>query len=89
MKFRNCHHTAGHGFVGTFDGFMTNFEQGLYMYGSYWNHIISGWNYRHHENMKFVWFEDMKRDTKAVIDSLCEFFHHPLYEDLKVRLLKS
>ena len=73
----------GHGFVGNFDGFMKNFEAGLYMYGGYWNHILSGWRNRDHENMKFLWFEDMKRDTKAVIDDLCEFFHHPLTEDLK------
>ena len=76
-------YVPGHGFIGTFERFMEYFEDGLYMYGSYWQHIFSGWKNRDHENLKFVWFEDMKRDTKAVIEDLCDFFHHPLTEDLK------
>ena len=72
----------GHGFVGTFDGFMKYFEEGLHVFGSYWHHILSGWQNRHHKNVKFVWFEDMKRDTKNVIDELI-ILHHPLSEDLK------
>ena len=76
----------GHGFVGNFEQFMQFFEEGLHVFGSYWHHVRGGWHQRNHRNLKFVWFEDMKRDQKAVIEELCDFLQHPLTEDLVDRL---
>ena len=33
---------------------------------------------RHHENLKFIWFEDMKSNNRAVIADLCKFTGYPL-----------
>ena len=76
------------GFVGTFDEFLWFYEKGLHVYGGYWNHLLNGWQHRDHENLKFLWFEDMKKDTKAVIDELCDFLQHTLTEDKKGQLLE-
>eukprot|EP00092_Neocalanus_flemingeri_P007301 GFUD01007883.1.p1 GENE.GFUD01007883.1~~GFUD01007883.1.p1 ORF type:complete len:334 (-),score=84.53 GFUD01007883.1:170-1171(-) len=68
----------GHGLVGTFEDFITFFEEGLHVFGSYWHHVLSGWKEKDHSNVKFLWFEDMKKDQKAVIEELCRFLDHPL-----------
>ena len=71
----------GHGYVGSFEQFLTYFEQGLHVFGSYWHHVLTGWQHRSHRNVKFLWYEDMKADMKTVIKDLCVFFEHPLSEE--------
>jgi len=78
------HHNVlitAHGFIGTFDEFMQYFKEGLHIFGSYWHHLKSGWERKNHENVKFVWYEDMKADQKGVIKELTEFLNHPLSEE--------
>jgi len=77
------HHNVlipSHGYVGTFDEFMQYFKEGLHVFGSYWHHLRSGWERRNHKNVKFVWFEEMKKDQKGVIEELTKFLDHPLSE---------
>jgi hypothetical protein len=31
------------------------------MYAPFFRHVIDAWNKRHHPNMHFVFFEDMKK----------------------------
>ena len=76
----------GHGYVGSFEQFMEFFKEGLHVFGSYWHHILGGWKNKDHKNLKFMWFEDMKKDQKGVIKELCDFLDHPLSEDLMDRL---
>ena len=60
---------------------MQYFKDGFHIFGSYWHNLKSGWERRNHKNLKFVWFEDMKKDQKGVIDELVEFLDHPLSEE--------
>merc|ERR1711892_904888 len=53
----------------------------LHLYGSYWHHLHGGWKLRNEKNLKFIWYEDMKKDTKGIIEELCEFLEHPLSEE--------
>jgi len=71
----------GHGYTGSFEEFMQFFVEGLQVFGDYWHHIFSFWKKRNHENVKFVWFEDMKKNQKLVIEQLCDFLHHPLSDE--------
>jgi hypothetical protein len=59
---------------GEFLEFQTLFEDeiGLY-YGSYWEHLKEAWKLRGRDNVKFIWFEDMKQDLAGVIKEICEF----------------
>ena len=77
-----------HGYIGSFEQFLTFFEQGLHLYGDYWTHVKGGWELRKHENFKFLWFEDMKVDQKKVIVELCSFLNHPLDDDQINRLVE-
>jgi hypothetical protein len=78
------HHTDVLGqhydFKGTFDQFAECFMDGKLEYGSYFDHLKSGWKHRNHPNMKFVWYEDMRKDTIKEVTDLAEFVKHPLTE---------
>jgi estrone sulfotransferase len=54
------------------------FRAGLQIYGDYWQHLLSGWRARDRPNVKFLWFEEMKKDQRGVIEELCTFLEHPL-----------
>jgi len=69
-----------HGFTGSFKDFATQFMRDNQWYGSYWAHLESGWKLRDHPNVKFIWYEDMKGDTKKVCTELAEFLNHPMTE---------
>ena len=84
------HHNViipGHGFVGNFDQFAQFFKEGPILYGNYWQHLLGGWNRRDHNNVMFLWYEDMKTDQENIIDALCKFLDHPLPLKLKHDLL--
>ena len=61
-----------------FEDFADLVRDGEIIYGSYWEHLKSGWSRRGHPNMKFVWFEDLKRDTSAQIRAIGEFLGRSL-----------
>lgn len=69
------------GYVGSLSKFTEQFMVGFNLFGNYWTHLLSGWELRDEPNFKFIWFEDMKKDTKKVITELSEFLEHPLSEE--------
>ena len=66
---------------GTFEEFVSFFEEGLILYGSYLDHIKSAWAYSNHENMSIIWYEEMKENQKLVIETLCKFLGCDLSEE--------
>ena len=83
------HHLKRKGhFEGDFRQFAEYFRAELLHY-SYWDHLHAAWERRHHRNMKLLWYEDMKEDTRGVIDQLAEFLHHPLSREQKILLCEQ
>ena len=70
-----------HGFKGTFSQFLQHFKDGILPYGSYWYHLRTAYNARNNPNLKFLWFEDMKRDQKKVTRELARFLNVPVTEE--------
>ena len=70
-----------HGYKGTFGQFLRYFQDGILPYGSYWYHLRTGYEARDHPNLKFLWFEDMKREQRKVIRELSTFLEVSLTED--------
>ena len=64
-----------------FGDFADLVKDGDILYGSYWDHLKSGWSRKDHPNMKFIWFEDMKRDTPGQIKGIGEFLGHNLTKE--------
>lgn len=50
-----------HGFSGTIDEFAEYFMQDEVLYSPYFPHILDAWSKRHHPNMHFMFFEDLKK----------------------------
>ena len=48
-------------------------KDGKILYGSYWEHLKSGWAKRDHPNMKFIWFEDMGSVQQSRLSSQFAF----------------
>ena len=65
-------------FKGTFDDFAELFMQGKVEYGSYFDHLKSAWKHRNHPNMKFIWYEDLRKNTIKEVSDISTFVNHPL-----------
>ena len=48
----------------------------------------SGWKQRQHKNLEFVWYEDLKKDSTAVISDLCQFLGYPMSTEKIQQLAK-
>ena len=64
-----------------FGDFADLVRDGDIIYGSYWDHLKSGWSRQNHPNMKFIWFEDLKRDTPGQIKGIGEFLGRNLTKE--------
>ncbi|XP_045111116.1 sulfotransferase 1A1-like isoform X2 [Portunus trituberculatus] len=60
-------------YTGSFEEFTKNFMNSEHVYMPYWPHMKAAWDLRHHPNMHFVFFEDMKSDIMAELKKLNEF----------------
>ena len=72
-----------------FGDFADLVKEGVIMYGSYWDHLKSGWSRKDRPNMKFIWFEDMKRDTPGQIKGIGEFLGRSLTKEQVESLCRS
>lgn len=72
----NYYHKSG---IGIYKGEKTEHFQKLlnddYNYCSYWDHVLEFWSIRHHENILFLTYEQMKTDLKSVIERVSDFLH--------------
>ena len=75
-------------FKGTFNDFAALFMQGKLENGSYIDHLKGAWKHRNHPNMKFLWYEDMKKNTVKEVSDIATFVNHPLSEDKVVDLVE-
>lgn len=59
------------------------------LFGPYWKHVFGFYNMRHLPNFLIVKYEDMKKDLKSVIESVCHFLEEdPLSDDQLEALCK-
>jgi len=70
-----------------FKKFAQIFKDGDLEYGSYWNHLESGVEKMKHPNLKFIWFEEIKKDPLKVIKELCDFTGYKLSEEKLAELV--
>jgi len=78
----------GVAFDGDMEMFMDYFMDGNLVSSPFIEHMIEAWNLRHHPNMCYVFFEDMKRDLKPQIHKVAKFLGKS-YSDEQVDELAS
>ncbi|XP_037072949.1 sulfotransferase family cytosolic 1B member 1-like [Pollicipes pollicipes] len=62
-----------HEYMGDLELFMEYFMKSNIVETPFLEHMIEAWNLRHHPNMCFIFFEDMKRDLKSEIRKVAKF----------------
>ena len=68
-----------HNFVGDFPTFVKRFMQDQVLISPYFEHVHEAWT--KHDNLLFIFYEEMKADIKSVINKVCEFLDSTLTED--------
>ncbi|XP_014675246.1 PREDICTED: sulfotransferase family cytosolic 1B member 1-like [Priapulus caudatus] len=68
-------------FTGTFGEFFPHFTDSPAFYGGYWRHLRGFWRMREEPNVLFLFYEDMLKDTPAVIRKIANFFEKQLTEE--------
>ena len=51
--------------------------------------LQSGWSKRNHPNLKFIWYEEMKKDHLKVLRELCEFTGNNDYTNDQLEKLRD
>ena len=51
-------------------------------------HLEEAWEQRHHPNLLFIFYEDMKRDLGSVIDQVSQFLDCSLTKEKKEQLIE-
>ncbi|XP_043204345.1 sulfotransferase 1C4-like [Amphibalanus amphitrite] len=62
-----------HNFTGSLELFMEYFIEGNVVESGTIEHVIEAWNLRHHPNLCFLFYEDMKKDMKTEIRKVAKF----------------
>ncbi|KAF4533007.1 hypothetical protein B566_EDAN000696 [Ephemera danica] len=73
-------------FIGDFPTFWDYFERDLVTPSPYWENIHEAWNWRHHENMLFLFYEEIVTDWKSCIEKVAEFLGKQLTESQVMEL---
>ncbi|XP_037073274.1 sulfotransferase family cytosolic 1B member 1-like [Pollicipes pollicipes] len=84
--YHHCKLFQCHDFTGDLELFVENMINGSIMESKVIDHMIEAWNLRHHPNMCFLFFEDMKHDLKTEIRRVAKFLGKS-YSDEQVEKL--
>lgn len=57
--------------------------------GSYWGHLVSWWEQRHHPHVLLISYEGMKADLPATVETIAHFLGIELDQDLLNLVLKQ
>ena len=56
------------------------------IYVPFFPHVLDAWNKRHHPNMYFIFYEDLKKNLRKEIEKMANFLGKELTEDQIDRL---
>uniref|UniRef100_A0A2A4KAH9 Sulfotransferase domain-containing protein n=1 Tax=Heliothis virescens TaxID=7102 RepID=A0A2A4KAH9_HELVI len=73
-------------FAGEFKDFWNLFINGRYILTPYFEHVKEAWNMRHHPNMLFLFYEELKKDLPAVIRRVAAFLNKQVTEKQMTKL---
>ena len=77
-----------HGFTGDLPTFAARMTKNQLAGNPFFPHLEEAWQLRHHPNLLFLFYEDMKRDLGSVIDQVAQFLDCPLSREKKEQLIE-
>ena len=60
---------------------------GSVIFSPYIKHVLEGWNQRHHPNMLFLFYEDLKKDLRGETLKVAKYLNVTMTEDQLTKLL--
>jgi len=51
------------------------------IYTPFFPHVLDAWNKRHHPNLLFIFYEDLKRDLRGQLEKIATFLGKDLSQD--------
>ncbi|KAG7176047.1 Sulfotransferase 1C4-like 5 [Homarus americanus] len=75
-------------FLGTFPEYVDFWCRDLLLQAPYWGHIAEGWARRHHRNVLFLLYENMKKDLLSELRRLNTFLETGLTEEELQKIAK-
>ncbi|KAK4006023.1 hypothetical protein OUZ56_011150 [Daphnia magna] len=77
-----CHHKLfhRHGFLGDADLFAEYFMNDEVYYSPFFPHVLDAWSKRHHPNMLFLFYEDLRKNVREGVIEIARFLKKPLTE---------
>ncbi|CAG9841095.1 unnamed protein product [Diabrotica balteata] len=70
-----------HGFNVTFETFCELFLNGSVIYGDFFDHVSEFWKKRQDENVLFIQYEQMKKDSRTAIRKIAQFLEKDVSEE--------
>ena len=77
-----------HGYKGDLPNFARRFMNNQIMYGDFFKHLDQAWEYKDNQNFLFLFYEDMKRDIRNVIERVSQFLNRPLTNEQVDKLVE-
>lgn len=74
-------------YEGEFKEFFNLFIHDKVMYAPWWRHVEEFWDMRHEDNILFLTYEDLKRDTEGTIDKVAKFLGKTLTQEQKDKII--
>ncbi|XP_057378326.2 sulfotransferase 1A3-like [Daphnia carinata] len=75
-----------HHYTGNLEAFADYFMTDRVYSAPFFPHLLDAWNKRHHPNLHFVFYEDLKRNLRGEIEKIAKFLGKPLTEDQLAKL---
>ena len=69
------HYSMLMGYTGSLEDFLEAFINDSIIYSPYFDHFIEFWHMRNEENILFITYEEMKKNTKDVLKSIAKFLN--------------
>ncbi|XP_042874165.1 sulfotransferase 1 family member D1-like [Penaeus japonicus] len=79
--FHHCRKNTRLNFKGDFSDFAEAFMANQLLFEPFWDHVVQAWMRRSHENLHFMFFEDMKRDAHGELRKLATFLELDLSDE--------
>jgi len=76
------------GYSGSWEHWLKMFMQGSVQRGSWFDHVLSWWQYRESGNILFITYEDMRNNLKGEIEKLMSFLGYPLNDEIVERIMQ-
>ncbi|KAI5632724.1 sulfotransferase domain-containing protein [Phthorimaea operculella] len=70
-----------HGYIGDFKTYWNFFIKDLIIYTPYFESLKEAWNCRHHPNMLFLFYEELKKDLPAAVRKVSKFLNKEYTEE--------